>query len=207
MKSLPGFMKGAYRSAIRIALTEIDEGRTPNAILRTSRGWKLFLLIPRLLLHRPPRGGKIPKAQLQRRIESFSRGECGSLLASAQESTSRGAQAFSRRRRVIRDDVESRAAQAEALVQMGELSSPHQALEGAAVAPGNDVTLRALQDPPRRPPVLRDPIPDDVLNVVPTRLFALDSEEFARNVRSAKRGASGGPSGIDSRASAGHFGV
>ena len=95
MKSIPGFMKGAYRSAIRIALTEIDEGRTRNAILRTSRGWKLFLLIPRLLLHRPPRGGKIPKAQLQRRIESFSRDEWGSLLASAQESTSRGAQAFS----------------------------------------------------------------------------------------------------------------
>ena len=55
----------------------------------------------------------------------------------------------------------------------------------------NDVTLRALQDPSRRPPVWRDPIPDDILNVVPTRLFAVDSEEFARNVRSAKRGAAG----------------
>ena len=50
MKSIPGFMKGAYRSAIRIALTEIDEGRTQNAILRTSRGWKLFLLIPKVTL-------------------------------------------------------------------------------------------------------------------------------------------------------------
>ena len=32
MKSILGFMKGAYRSAIRIALTEIDEERTQNAI-------------------------------------------------------------------------------------------------------------------------------------------------------------------------------
>ena len=109
--------------------------------------------------------------------------------------------------RVVRDDLESRAARAEALVQMGELSSARQALEGAVVAPGNDVTLRALQDPSRRPLVLRDPIPDDISNVVPTQLFTLDSEEFARNVRSAKRGAAGGAVRHDSRASAGHFRV
>ena len=131
----------------------------------------------KVTLHRPPRGGKIPKAQLQRRIDSFSRGR----------STSRGAQAFSRKRRVIHDDLESRAARAEALVQMGELSSARQALEGAALAPGNDITLRAFQDPSRRPPVLRDPIPDDLLNVVPSPLFTLDSKEIARNVRNAKR--------------------
>ena len=48
----------------------------------------------------------------------------------------------------------------------------------------------------RRPPVLWDPIPDDILNVVPRRQFVLDPEEFAHNVRSAKRGAAGGPSGM-----------
>ena len=76
--------EGAHRSAMYCALTEIDEGRTQNAILRMSHGWKFFLLILRLL-HRPLRGGNIPKAQLQR-----SRGEWGLLLASVQESTSRG---------------------------------------------------------------------------------------------------------------------
>ena len=114
---------------------------------------------------------------------------------------------FSRARHVVRDDLESTAARAEALVQMSELSSARQAHEGATVAPGNDVALRALQDPSRRPPVLRDPIPDDILNVVPTRLFTLDSEEFARNVTSAKRGSAGGAVRHDSRASAGHFRV
>ena len=52
-----------------------DETSWHQAILRASRGWKLFLLLPRLLLHRSPRGGKIPKAQLQRRMEAFSRGD------------------------------------------------------------------------------------------------------------------------------------
>ena len=61
MKAVPGFMKGAYRSAMRIALAEIDEGRSHQAILRSSRGWKLFLLLPRLLLHRSPEGARFRK--------------------------------------------------------------------------------------------------------------------------------------------------
>ena len=89
MKSVPGFMKGFYRLAMSVALAEIDEGRNHRALLRTSRGWKLFLALPRLLLHRPPRGGQIPKVQLQRRIDAFSRGDWASLLASEQESSSR----------------------------------------------------------------------------------------------------------------------
>ena len=197
MKAVPGFMRGAYRSAMRLALAEIDEGRAHNMNMRMSRGWKLFLLLPRLLLFRPPRGGKIPKAQLHRRFEAFARGEWATLMDCGQECTSRGAQACSRRRRrANHDDQESRAARAEALVQMGELSSARQALEGAAVAPGNEETRAALQNPERRPPCLRDPIPPDILNAAPVEPLVLDAEDFARNMRSAKRGAAGGPSGM-----------
>ena len=39
MKSVPDFMKGSYRAAMRVAL-------------------RLFLILLRLLLHRPPRGGE-----------------------------------------------------------------------------------------------------------------------------------------------------
>ena len=177
-----------------IALTEID-GRTQNAILRTSRGWKLFLLF-RGCSCTDRSGRQDSKAQLQRRIESFSRGEWGLLLASAQESTSRGAQASPVRDALSVMIWRARQPGQRRWCKWGELSSARQALEGAAVAPGNDVALRALQDPSKRPPVLRDPIPDDILNVVPTRLSTLDSEEFARNVRSAKRGAAGRASGM-----------
>ena len=34
MKSVPGFMKGSYRAAMRIALNEIDEGRSLNSMSR-----------------------------------------------------------------------------------------------------------------------------------------------------------------------------
>ena len=79
---------------------------------------------------------------------------------------------------------------------MGELSAALQALEGATVAPGTRDTLNALQDPERRPPVLRDPIPPDILHAVPAEQFSLDFDVFTRNIRSARRGAAGGPSGM-----------
>ena len=90
----------------------------------------------------------------------------------------------------------SRAARAEALVHMGELSAARQALEGATVAPGTRDTLNALQDPERRPPVPRNPIPPDILHAVPAEQFFLDFDVFARNIRNAKRGAAGGLSGM-----------
>ena len=76
-----------------------------------------------------------------------------------------------RSRRHDTDNLESRAARAEALVHMGELSAARQALGGAAVAPGTRDTLNALQDPERRPPVL---LPPDILHAGPVEQFSLD---------------------------------
>ena len=75
-------------------------------------------------------------------------------------------------------------------------SSARQALEGAAIAPGSNQTLTMLSDPAKRPPVLRDPIPDEVLHHVPGSLFELDEDSLLKNLRSARRGAAGGPSGM-----------
>ena len=64
------------------------------------------------------------------------------------------------------------------------------------MAPGNEETRAALQHPEIRPPCLRDPIPLDILNAAPVEPLVLDAEDFARNMRSAKRGAAGCPSGM-----------
>ena len=77
MKSVPGFMKGAYRSAMRVAVTEIDQGRSERDASRLSRNLKLCLLLFRLLLHKPPRGGLVPKKQLPAQIRGVRRGELG----------------------------------------------------------------------------------------------------------------------------------
>ena len=169
MKSVPGFLKGAYRSAMRVAFAEIDQGRSEEDATRSSRGWKLFLLLLRLLLHKPPRDCLVPKKQLQHRFEVLSQGDWVSFLNASMEHATRAAQASSRRPcRRDDDNLESRAARAEGLGHMGELSAARQALEGAVVAPGNRETLNALQNPVGRPPVPRDPIPQDIFQVAPT---------------------------------------
>ena len=78
------------------------------------------------------------------------------------------------------------------MVQMGELSSARQALEGAELAPGTPATA-AFRDTTRRPDCPRDSIPPALMDLVPP-LFELDEVMFVKNLRSSKRGAVGGPS-------------
>ena len=66
---------------------------------------------------------------------------------------------------------------------MGELSSGMAALEAAEVAPGSEATLQQLQNPSRRPPRPREPIPEHLLK---RDQFELD-EKFLQKLRSAQR--------------------
>ena len=91
--------------------------------------------------------------------------------------------------------IQSRVQRAEALVQMGELSAGRQALEGADVAPGNSATLAQLTNPVRRLPIPRDHLSGSA-TAVPAQPFELDPELFCKNVRSVRRGAAPGPSGM-----------
>ena len=78
MRSPPAFLRGAYKSAMRVALTEHQ--RAGEDVTRRTQAWKLFLLIPRLLLFRPARGGLLPKGQLQERFNRFVLGQWLPLL-------------------------------------------------------------------------------------------------------------------------------
>ena len=77
MKSVPRFLAGAFRGALKAGLQEICKGRAANNVVVEERGWKLFLLIPRLLLWRPPRGGLVPRRSPPRTIEAVQRRELG----------------------------------------------------------------------------------------------------------------------------------
>ena len=54
MKTVPKFMKGVFRGGLKLSLQEIAKGRARNDSVMETRGWKLFLSLPRLLLFRPP---------------------------------------------------------------------------------------------------------------------------------------------------------
>ena len=79
-RSVPHVLKGAFRMALRVAFQEIFDGTEANSEARVVRGWKLFLLLPRMLLFRPHRGGVVPRKKLEPRIRQFHEGEWLSLL-------------------------------------------------------------------------------------------------------------------------------
>ena len=194
MKTVPGFLQGPYRQAMHVALDEICVGLDRSDNVRQERGWKLWMLLPRMLLHRPARGGLIAKEKLSRRFEDFVHGRWSHLIDDGRTCAEQSSKIATRkRRRGQHDDVERRAARAEALVQMGELSAGRQALEGEALAPGNEHTLHQLQ---RRPAVPRRQMPEDLERFWPGRRFELDEKQFFQNLRSFRRGAAAGPSGM-----------
>ena len=84
------------------------------------------------------------------------------------------------------------------LCQLGELSSARQALEGATVAPGDLATLRALTDPDHRSALPSVPLSREVMECEPDQPFVLDPVEFLLCLRTARRGAAAGPSGMTS---------
>ena len=153
MRCPPKFLSGAYVSAMRVAMQEI----------RVGRGWKLFFMLPRMLLQKPGRGGLVPKSKLRERFAQFADGRWMDLIVSSREA----AVAASRRTRRCTDSLERRAERARAMAALGELSSAHLALEGEAIVRGDEATLAALRDRRRRPPEPREPIPEEVLHHQP----------------------------------------
>ena len=60
MKSVPRFLRGPFRIAMRCAIEEIMAGVRSQNVDREENGWRLFLSLPRMLLPKPARGGRIP---------------------------------------------------------------------------------------------------------------------------------------------------
>ena len=101
------------------------------------------------------------------------------------------------------DDMERRANRALQSVQMGELSSVRQALEGGEFSLGSHATLQALTNKDRRPVIPREPLPQAVIDFVPAVEFNLEDHLFCKILRSARRGAACGQSGMTHE----HFGL
>ena len=78
---------------------------------------------------------------------------------------------------------------------MGELSAARQALEGDTPAPGSNATLQMLRDPETRS-ATGGPLAPDLAGHQPDSLVELEKNSLLKNLRSARLGAAGEPSGI-----------
>ena len=105
MKSVPKFMQGSFQGVLKATMEEVNAVRLARDVLCQSRAWKAFLLLPRLLLHKPPRGGLIQKKRLEERLELFTRGNWLSLLRASEQCAEDGSRIAARRGRRRRDHI------------------------------------------------------------------------------------------------------
>ena len=155
------------------------------------RGWKLFVLAPRMLLYRSPGEARVPPTELDRRVELFRAGRWNELLRKA----SAAAAAPPSRQRGDPGTDEAHAHRAAALVHLGELSAAARALTAEPLAPGTSDTLAELRDPARRPPEPYAPLAEATLRHAPDHPCPLPQLAFLECLRSARRGSAAGPSG------------
>ena len=80
MRSVRHNLRGGFRLALRVAFQEILAGVEANSDARSVRGWKLLLVLPKMLLFRPPRGGTVLRKKLEERLRQFHKGDWISLL-------------------------------------------------------------------------------------------------------------------------------
>ena len=90
MKSPPTFLRGAYRSAMRVALREWEAGTEVRDEVR-----KLFVLLPSMFLHKSVRGGLVPKSKMVERFASCTK----DLLIQSRDTAVAAARAQATRRR------------------------------------------------------------------------------------------------------------
>ena len=183
IQSVLRFLWGSFRVALKVALDEIIIGYESRRSVSSGERVEVVVVTA---------SHAVAQISLGRaRFDKFAAGHWHNLIMEGNCCAQEAATASRRsRRRSNWQDCESRASRALKLVQLGELSAGRQALEGADSAPRTPSTLAELR---RRPAVPREPVLDLPRD---TPLFNLDETVFGRNVRSARRGAAGGPSGM-----------
>ena len=152
----------------------------------SEKAWSLFILLPRLLLRRTaPRldvADENTYRVLRERFDAFFSGKWHGLVAELQSNPT-----------PPRQDRRSKYEKARDAIHKGfGLSKARQILDGAKEAPRNANTARRLQEQRNMQDI---PLPVELLENLPIAVD-LDHEKFVANVRSAKRGKSGGCSGM-----------
>ena len=183
MKTVPHFLRGAFRNAMRIAMEEATHAQAG----RHERGWKLLMLLPRMLLHRPE--GREHPDKLVSRFDDFSAGRWDVLIRASEVVTGRQLLFAHGSDDISEVRMMSRCA---SFRWFRWVNSP----VGGSGIPGNDRTLAMLQDPSKRPPRIRlgDELPTCVPEFAPEISFELDEKKFLTNLRTSRSGAAAGPS-------------
>ena len=192
IREVPEFFSSQLREAFSIATARIREMHAKKKEAELERAWKLFLLLPRMLLTRTKYQGEDGKAEFFSRFRAFKRGDWMTLVQQARR-PKRKKQA----QRTGVDPVQAKLRAVEQRARLGEISHARQELVGTPLAPRTMTTYWKLADPTSRPQQPRSlERLQRICQFEPECLLDLDYGRFIANVRSAARGKSGGLSGM-----------
>ena len=202
-QSPPSFLKGRLRQALTFALEAILQAHTHE---QTVRAWKLWMLLPRMLLHRPPGTRTLSKADWRERIAKFQQDEWTLLLrqGGVHTGTDPLRPQDPQNPEVVgaetphQPTLEQRTRRARQLTHQGELSAARQALTTGPLAPHTQATLQELRDPSRRPQEPYQALTDAIQEFQPAHPPNLPATQLLTNLRRARKGAAPGPSGYTS---------
>ena len=185
----PKFVTGPFRMACRVAFDHHAISLACRGTLGQVRAWKLFMMLPRMFLSRPPRGGEVPKLQ-NSFVIPVSSGERAQLVEANLEFSHFEAQfATRRRRREHKDELSRRADRALRLVQLGELSDKNWKALVRRWAHRRRFRFWVVQ---RRALFFRDIGCLKQFGKFVQNVFELDEKLFLQCVRSSRRGGTGG---------------
>ena len=191
VREVPEFFSRQLQEAFYIATSRIRTMHSQKKEIELERAWKLFLLLPRMLLTRTRMKGEDGKNEFFSRIRAFHRGDWLTLVQQARLPK--------RKKKAQRAglDVDAKLRAAEQRARWGELSHARQELVGTPLAPRTMETYYKLCDPAGRPQQPRSlERLQQVCQFQPESAVELDYFRFISNVRSAPRGKSGGLSGM-----------
>ena len=185
-RSPPSFLRGPMRRAMHFSLNQILQTPTSDAV-QQERAWKLWMFLPRMLLHKPPGTSKIPKPALLARFTAFFRGQWHDLIHNSLTSRQRPQPSDTTPPQPREPSTDQRAQRAVQLTRLGELSRARQALLADPPAPGTMNTLQQLTDPTARPQQPYQPIPHNILTWEPDTPLQLPAALLATNLRRGDR--------------------
>ena len=143
-------------SVFAIALRERYRARQEQDPAAEERAWKLFGLVPAMLLHRPRGTGSVGRDELAQRADEFASGHFLYLLEMASRHATES--------RKWGTTMERRGRAAQRRVESGQVSRARHELTGAALAPKTQATFDELQR--KRPQEQVRQIPPEVMGYV-----------------------------------------
>ena len=160
LRSCPHFLRARLRQSFGAVLEE------------RHRAWKLFGLIPLMLLHQPRGTGSFGRDELARHAELFPEGRWVELIERARQC----ATPISGTKPELDEGEEQQRRGNAAQIQQGQVSQARHELTGAALVPRTRATLDELQQ--KRPQEQRRAIPQPVLDFNPDVPLSLNKVLF-----------------------------